>query len=110
MLLSILLPLLVSALAQTPADLFAKAPPDVDEALRARISKFYQAHVDGKPRRAEEMVAEDSKDYFYGRKKPKSLSFEIGKIEYSKDFTEARAIVVVETYVPVLGFGNKPMK
>jgi hypothetical protein len=105
-----ILALVGSALAQSPADLFSKAPPDVDEALRARMSKFYQAHVDGKPRRAEELVAEDSKDFFYESKKPKCLSFEIGKIEYSKDFTEAKAIVVVETYVPILGFGNKPMK
>jgi hypothetical protein len=110
MLSSILLPLVALALAQSPADLFSKAPPDIDEALRARISKFYQAHVDGKPRRAEEVVAEDSKDFFYESKKPKCLSFEISKIEYSKDFTEAKAIVIVETYVPVLGFGNKPMK
>src|ERR1700726_4555299 len=86
------LPLVASALAQNPADLFSKAPPDVEEALRARISKFHQAHVDGKPRRAEEVVAEDSKDFFYDMKKPKALSFEIGKIEYSKDFTEAKAI------------------
>lgn len=105
-----ILPLVTLALAQNPADLFPKAPPDVEEALRARISKFYQAHVDGKPRRAEELVAEDSKDFFYDSKKGKCLSFEIGRIEYSKDFTEAKALVVVETYVPIMGFGNKAMK
>jgi len=97
-------------MAQKPADLFAKAPPEVDAALRARISKFYQAHVDGKPRRAEELVAEESKDYFYNVRKPEFLSFEISKIEYAKDFTEAKVITLVETYVIVLGFGNKPMK
>ena len=103
----LLLPLLT---AQSPADLFTKAPPEVDAALRARIAKFYQAHVDGKPRRAEEIVAEESKDYFYNVRKPQFLSFEISKIEYSKDFTEAKVITLVETYVIVLGFGNKPMK
>jgi hypothetical protein len=97
-------------LAQSPLDLFSKAPPDVDTALRDRIKIFFQAHVDGKPRRAEEVVAEDSKDFFYNMKKPKFLSYEIHKIDYAKDFTEAKAIIVVETYVPVLGFGSKPMK
>ena len=102
--------LLPFAMAQNPADLFAKAPPEVDAALRARIAKFYQAHVDGKPRRAEEVVAEESKDYFYNIRKPQFLGFEVSKIEYSKDFTEAKVITLVETYVIVLGFGNKPMK
>jgi len=97
-------------LAQSPLDLFSKAPPDVDAALRDRIKIFFQAHVDGKPRRAEEVVAEDSKDFFYNMKKPKFLSYEIHKIDYAKDFNKAKAIIVVETYVPVLGFGSKPMK
>jgi hypothetical protein len=105
-----LLLLLQLAMAQSPADLFTKAPPEVDAALRSRIAKFYQAHVDGKPRHAEEVVAEDSKDYFYNIRKPQFLSFQISKIEYSKDFTEAKVITLVETYVVVLGFGNKPMK
>jgi hypothetical protein len=99
-----------AVLAQNPADLFSKAPPEVEEALRARIAIFFQAHVDGKPRRAEEVIAEDSMDYFYNGKKPKFLSFEIGKIKYSKEFTEAVAVVVVETFVPMVGFAGKPMK
>lgn len=102
--------LLRAAAAQNPADLFSKAPPDVDQALRERISKFYQAHVDGKPRRAEEIVAEDSKDFFYNMKKPKFLGFEIHNINYSKDFTQATVVVLVETVLPMIGFGNKPMK
>jgi len=52
-------------MAQNAAAVFAKAPPDVDDALRTRITAFYQAQVEGKPRRVEPMVAEDSKDFFY---------------------------------------------
>ncbi|HKX00395.1 MAG TPA: hypothetical protein VJN43_21835 [Bryobacteraceae bacterium] len=96
--------------AQNPAELFTKAPPEVDEALRGRVSKFYQAHVDGKPRRAEELVAEESKDYFYDMKKPKYLSFEITKIDYSDNFTKAKVLVLVGTYLPVMGFADKPVK
>ena len=96
--------------AQNPTDLLSKAPPDVDEALRARVSKYYQAFVDAKPRRAEPLVAEDSQDFFYNMKKTQLLSFEIGKIEYSDSFTKAKAVVIAETYVMALGFGSKPVK
>jgi len=96
--------------AQNPTDLLSKAPPDVDEALRARVSKYYQAFVDAKPRRAEPLVAEDSQDFFYNMKKTQLLSFEIGKIEYSDNFTKAKAVVIAETYVMALGFGSKPVK
>jgi hypothetical protein len=48
------------AAAQQPAELFSKAPPTVDAALRARISKFYQLHVESKFRQAEALVAEDT--------------------------------------------------
>jgi len=99
-----------AALAQNAADVFSKAPPDVDDALRARITKFYQAQVEGKGRRAEELVAEDSKDVFYNMGKPKMLSFEIRDITYSENFTKAKAMILVEMYVPMPGFAGKPMK
>jgi len=98
------------AAAQNAAEVFAKAPPEVDEALRARVSKFYQAQVDGKARRAEEIVAEDSKDIFYNMAKPKFLGFEIRDITYSDNFTKAKVIVVVEMYLMMPGFEGKPMK
>src|SRR5438067_7758827 len=88
---------LVSCLsAQPPADLFHKAPPAVDEALRARISKFFQLHVEGKFRQAESLVAEDSKDFFYSANKPKYLGYEIRDIAYTDDFTKAKAVVVAQ--------------
>ena len=93
-------------------DLFHKAPPAVDEALRARISKFYQLHVDGSARalrQAEAMVAEDTKDYFYASAKPKYTGFEINRIDYSDDFTTAKAVVMVQRIVAMPGLTNKPM-
>ncbi len=97
-------------MAQTAAEVFAKAPPEVEDALRARITKFYQLQVDGKGRQAEELVAEDSKDFFYNIAKPKFLSFEIRDITYSDNFTKAKAMIVVEMYVMMPGFEGKPMK
>ena len=87
-----------------------KPPAEVDEALRSRISRFYQAHVDGKFRLADELVADDTKDYFYEAKKTRFLSYEIQRIEYSENFTKALAIVLCEMRVMFPGFEGKPMK
>jgi hypothetical protein len=96
--------------AQTPADLFNKPPADVDQALRARITEFFQDHVDGKYRQAEALVAEDTKDFFYTAPKPKYLSFEITSITYSEGYTRAKAVVLCEQFVPLPGFQSKPLK
>ena len=70
-----------------------QAPPETDAALRARISQFFQAHVDGKFRLANQVVADDSQDLFFAIQKPRYLSFEIARINYSPDFTRADAVV-----------------
>jgi hypothetical protein len=97
-------------LFQNPAELFQKAPPAVDEALRARISKFFQAHVDGKFRAAAEVVAEDSQDAFFTANKPRCYSFEIVKITYSENFTRAAAVVACEADYPAPGFAGVKVK
>ncbi|HXG33267.1 MAG TPA: hypothetical protein VNJ11_07875 [Bryobacteraceae bacterium] len=91
--------------AQELGDLLQKAPPELDAALRARISRFYQAHVDGKFREAYELVAEDSKDIFFAAEKPRYRSFNILKIDYSDNFTKAKAVVACETEASM--FGNR---
>jgi hypothetical protein len=105
-----LLILAVVVYAQSPADLFNRPPADVDQALRARISEFYQDHVDGKFRQAEALVADDTKDLFYNASKPKYLGFEISRIDYSEGFTRAKATVLLEQYVMIPGFTGKPLK
>src|SRR3954468_23727332 len=79
--------------AQTATNPFDKAPPEVDAALRERIAKFYQAHVDKKPRLADQYVAEETKDFFFATSKPAYLSFHIDSIFYSDNFTKAKANV-----------------
>jgi hypothetical protein len=88
----------ISCLAQNPAAQPEKAPPDVDEALRTRISKFYQAHVDGKFRAAEAFVAEDSKDAFFEADKVHCLGFQFLSVVYSQSFSRATATVACDTY------------
>ncbi|MBS1853993.1 MAG: hypothetical protein JST11_01405 [Acidobacteria bacterium] len=87
-----------------------RPPADVDRALRARITEFFQFHVTGEYRKAEELVAEDTKDYFYDHNKPRYLSFEIRDIEYSDHFTRAKAVVLCEQRINAIGFGTQPFK
>ena len=85
-------------LALTCLPLFAqeKPPTEVDEALRARIAKFYQAHVDGKFRVAEQLVAQDSKDFYFEMEKRRYLGFQEPRITYSDHFAKAKVITVVK--------------
>jgi len=92
-----------SSLWAQDADYFDKAPPDVDDALRARITGFFQAHVDKKFRQADQYVAEDTKDFYYEASKPAYISFQIDRIIYSDRFTKAKAIVTCKMHV-VVGF------
>src|SRR5688572_6406856 len=80
----------------TPTDVFQKAPPHIDTALRARVSQFLQAHVDGKYRVANELVAEESKDFYFAMEKRRFLSFEILRIDYTENFTKATVVAMVE--------------
>jgi hypothetical protein len=102
--------LAVAAFAQNPDNPFDKPPADVDKALRERITEFYHYHVTGEHRKAEALVAEDTKDFFYSRNKPSYLSFEITGIQYSDNYTRAKATVLCEQYVMMPGFADKPMK
>lgn len=87
---------LASLLLTAQNIVFEKAPPEVDNALRARVSQFYQAHMDGKFRQAEPLVCEESKDFFYEMPKRRYLSFDITKIEYSESFTHAKVVTLAE--------------
>ena len=82
-----LLPLI--ALAQTP-------PPEVDQALRTRVSEFLQYHVEGKFTKAFEYVAEDTKEYYFNTQKIQFISFHIDDVKYSDDFTKATVQAMVE--------------
>jgi hypothetical protein len=91
-------------------DPFNRPPADVDQVLRARIQEFYQFHVKGDFRRAEALVAEDTKEFYYSHNKPQYLSAEIGRIDYSENFTKAKATVLCEQYIMMPGFSDKPVK
>jgi hypothetical protein len=88
-----------AAMGQAPADLFQKAPPEVDTALRERVAGFLQAHVDGKLRLADQFVADESKDAFFEAHKRRYRDFEIAKVTYSENYTKAVVLAVCGTEI-----------
>lgn len=95
---------------QTPsATPETRVPSEVDAALRARITQFYQLQKDGKYIRALEMVAEDTKDAFVASAKSNVSNFEIQSIQYSDNFSKAEVMAVVGHMVPIEGFMGHPL-
>jgi len=105
----LLLGFLPLALAQPNSDLLEKAPPYVDQALRARVTFFYQSQVDGKFRLADTVVHEDSKDAFFVADKEQYKGFEIIRINYSANFTKASVVVAVQKDFFMPGAGRIPV-
>jgi hypothetical protein len=68
----------------------ADPPAHVDEDLKSRVQNFYQLEVDRKFRQAEEFVAADTKDFFYGSNKPNIQAFKIVDVQYAPDFQSAK--------------------
>src|ERR1017187_6076176 len=63
----------------------APAPPEIDAALRDRVTKFFQAQANGRYRQADQYVAEDTKDYFYVMNKVHLVKFDITKVAYRSE-------------------------
>jgi hypothetical protein len=78
------------------AEIFQQAPPGVEEALRARLDLFYQCQVDATFRKAEQYVAEESKDRYYNGRHQKYFDYKIIKIKFSDDFSSAQVTVLVD--------------
>lgn len=85
---------------------FSKAPANVNDALTSRVSEFYQDHVTGKYRKAEALVAEESKDGFYAANKPALESFKIGDITYSDNYQKAKVLIVGKMFMSFMGLSG----
>src|SRR5215470_8657034 len=101
--------MMLAAAAAAQDNPFNKPAPDVDAALRARIKEFYDFHVKGEFRKADALVAEDTKDYYFNSRKPQYLSYAISRIDYSDNFTKAKAVIMCKMYIMMPGFNDKPM-
>jgi hypothetical protein len=96
----------VAATAQSK-DPFRAAPPELEEALMARVSQFYDYFKMAKFRQAEDLVVEEAKEHFYGAKKSRIFGYEIRNVKFSEDLKEAHVLVMCLTPVP--GLGSKPL-
>lgn len=74
-----------------------KAPPAVDQALRARVNKFYDAFIAGKFKEAYLLVADDSQDKFFEMSKDEYKGCEILKIQYTENFTKATVVTTCKS-------------
>jgi hypothetical protein len=85
------------------------APPDVDLALRTRITEFLNDHITGEFRKGEELVADDTKDIYYIRAKNRYISCSgIQSIKYSENFTHAYAVVLCTVPMSIGGDEGTP--
>ena len=80
-------------LAQEPS---ATPPPEVDRALRERVTQFFQAHVDGAFRKSYELVADEFKDFYFAGYKQRYKSFTIESIRYFDNSTRAKVLLNTE--------------
>jgi hypothetical protein len=79
-----------AAFAQIPGPPPFNAPPEVEQALRARVTEFFQLHVESNFQKAYGMVAEDTKGYYFNNKKNTYKSFRITGVRFvNSDFTKA---------------------
>ncbi len=74
------------------AETLAKAPPEIDEALRARVQQFIDLMGQEKFRQAESMVAEASRDRYYNMDKSRIDDFRLIKIVYEDNYTKATVV------------------
>ena len=93
-----------AAFAQTDAPPAEKPPEGLEQAVRTRVTEFYTMMLNGQYRKAENWIAEDTKDYYYGGSKPEIHKYEVLTIEFSDHFTKAKALTRCMEPVVLAGF------
>jgi hypothetical protein len=86
--------------AQTPP---ASPSPEVDQALRSRVTAFFQYEKEGNFRKAYDLVAEESKDYYFSVSKQKGLPFSIDDVRYADNFSIATVKATVTKQMGLSG-------
>ena len=81
----------------------AAPPPEVEQALRARVTEFLQYHVDGNFRKAYDMVAEDTKDDYFASGKVQLKGFQINDVRFTDNFTKAEVSGTISKTFSVAG-------
>jgi hypothetical protein len=82
----------LTAFAQTPAT----PAPEVDSALRSRVTEFFQDLVDSKFVEAFDLVAEDTRTFYFNSEKKPLKGFKIVEVKYDPGFTKATVTLDVK--------------
>ena len=99
-----LLAVMAAGLAWAQTDPFDQPPPpEIEEALRSRITQFYDLFQKGKFREAEQFVAEDSRESYYMARKSRVYGFSIKEIDFGSDLKTAKALVTLKTKILMAG-------
>jgi hypothetical protein len=93
-----------AAVLLLPMVAFGQTPPaDVDQALRARATEFFQDFVDGQYRKAYALVAEEAQEEYFASPKAELKEFKIDNIQYNDEFTEAVVKLIVKRVLKFQG-------
>lgn len=102
------IPIVLAAAALLPAqEPFRKAPPEIEEALRTRVTEFYTLYQQGKYRQTEPYIAEESRDAYFATSKSPIHGFELKDIRFAEDFQTAEVVVTCETTIAIQNSGTK---
>jgi hypothetical protein len=80
----------------TFAQTSATPAPEVDSALRSRVTEFFQDLVDSKFVEAFDLVAEDTRTFYFNSEKKPLKEFKIREVKYDPDFTKATVTLEVK--------------
>ena len=99
-----LLALIAAGLAWAQSDPFDQPPPpELEEALRSRITQFYDLLEEGKFRDTEQLVAKDSRESYYTARKSRVYGASVREIDFSSDLRTAKVLVTLKAKIPVAG-------
>src|SRR5579862_6631304 len=89
--------LLLPLIAIGPRVAFGQTPPaEIDQALRARATEFFQYFVDAQYRKAYALVADEAQEEYFASPKAELKEFKINNITYNDNFTEAVVNLIVK--------------
>jgi hypothetical protein len=90
--------------AQTEPPPAEKPPAELERTVLARVNDFYAMMLKHQYRQAEALIAEDTKDYYYGGAKPDVRKYEVLSVAFSDHLTRAKALTKCTEPVVMAGF------
>jgi len=84
-----------------------KAPPEVEQALRSRVTEYYTLYQQGKYRQSEAYISPEGRDAYYAIRKNTIYGFEIKDIQFAPDFQSGKVSVVCQTNVAIQTQGGR---